>query len=97
MKPSALFINTARGGIHNEADLIRAIQEKQIWGAGLDVTNPEPMQPDNPLLFMENVAVTPHIGSATINARDEMSRLAAINIIEFARGNKIPNLIAGKK
>lgn len=93
MKPSAIFINTARGGIHNEPDLIRALNDQQIWGAGLDVTNPEPMKPDNPLLNMENVAVTPHIGSASVIARDEMARLAAMNIIEFARGEEVGNLV----
>ncbi|HZJ19140.1 MAG TPA: NAD(P)-dependent oxidoreductase, partial [Pricia sp.] len=93
MKPSSIFINTARGGIHNEKDLIKALKNHSIWGAGLDVTNPEPMAFDNPLLRMENVAVTPHIGSATIEARNEMSRLAAMNIIQFTRGEKISNLV----
>ncbi len=93
MKKSAIFINTSRGLLHNEMDLIEALQQGEIWGAGLDVTNPEPMKPDNPLLFMENVVITPHIGSATMEARDEMSRLAALNIIEFAKGNSVPNLI----
>lgn len=93
MKPSAIFINTARGGIHNEKDLIAALQNKSIWGAGLDVTNPEPMLPDNPLLQMENVAILPHIGSATVEARNEMSRLAAFNIIEFSKGEPLTNLV----
>jgi glyoxylate reductase len=69
------------------------LKAEAIWGAGLDVTNPEPMQQDNPLLQMENVAILPHIGSATIEARNEMSRLAAVNIIEFYKGNNIPNII----
>ncbi len=94
MKPSSIFINTARGGIHNEDDLIKALQNQTIWGAGLDVTNPEPMKPDNPLLGMENVAVTPHIGSATMEARNEMSRLAAMNIIQFVRGEPVDNIVA---
>jgi len=81
MKKNALFINTARGGVHNEKDLIEAIQNGIIWGAGLDVTNPEPMKTDNPLLNMPNVAVLPHIGSATIETRNEMAKLAAENII----------------
>lgn len=93
MKPTSIFINAARGGIHNEPDLIDALKRKDIWGAGLDVTNPEPMQADNPLLKMENVAVLPHIGSATIEARNEMSRLAAWNIIQFSRGEQLDNLI----
>ncbi|ASV29757.1 2-hydroxyacid dehydrogenase [Maribacter cobaltidurans] len=93
MKPSAIFINTARGGIHNEKSLIEALQSHLIWGAGLDVTNPEPMKKDNPLLNMENVAVTPHIGSATVEARNEMSRLAALNIIQFSKGEPLTNLV----
>ena len=93
MKPNSIFINTARGGIHNEKHLIKALEKKHIWGAGLDVTNPEPMRANNPLLQMENVAITPHIGSATVEARNEMSRLAAINILQFIRGEKISNRV----
>ena len=93
MKSSAIFINTARGGIHNEQDLTEALENGTIWGAGLDVTHPEPMKPDNPLLLMENVAVLPHIGSATVEARNEMSRLAAVNIIEYFKNNSVPNIL----
>jgi glyoxylate reductase len=93
MKNSALFINTARGQVHNEQDLIDALQQGEIWGAGLDVTNPEPMKTDNPLLQMKNVTVLPHIGSGTIEARTEMSRLAANNIITFYKKNTMPNII----
>ncbi|WP_190809673.1 D-glycerate dehydrogenase [Flagellimonas sp. S3867] len=93
MKSTALFINTARGGIHNEGDLIHAIQNGDIWGAGLDVTNPEPMKPDNPLLTMENVCVLPHIGSATITARNEMARMGATNIISFYEEGKVPYIV----
>ena len=93
MKPTSIFVNTARGGIHNEKDLIEALNVGKIWGAGLDVTNPEPMDVNNPLLSMPNVAVLPHIGSATEEARNEMSRLAAMNIIEFYKYNHIPNVV----
>jgi glyoxylate reductase len=93
MKPTSIFINTSRGPVHNELDLIEALLNGKIWGAGLDVTNPEPMQPDNPLLQMENVTVLPHIGSGTIEVRNEMSRLAAINIIEFYKNNRIPHIV----
>ena len=93
MKPTSVFINTARGSIHNEEDLLDALMKEIIWGAGLDVTNPEPMSTNNPLLSMPNVAVLPHIGSATMEARNEMSRLAAINIIEFYKNNQVPNVI----
>ncbi len=93
MKKSAIFINTSRGSIHHEEDLIQALSSGQIWGAGLDVTNPEPMESNNPLLGMENVAVLPHIGSATVEARNEMSRMAARNIIEFYKTGIVPNLL----
>lgn len=89
MKKSAIFINTSRGAVHDERDLSEALRTGDIWGAGLDVTNPEPMDKNNPLLFMENVAVAPHIGSATIEARNEMSRQAAENIIQFSRGEEV--------
>lgn len=93
MKPTSIFINTARGLVHKEADLIEALQTGVIWGAGLDVTNPEPMCPDNPLLQMENVAVLPHIGSATVETRDKMARMAAMNIIEFYKSNTVPHIV----
>ncbi len=93
MKPTAIFINTARGQIHNEKDLIQALETKKIWGAGLDVTDPEPMQSGSSLLTMENVAVLPHIGSATVEARNEMARLAASNIIEYYKNRKVPHIV----
>ena len=93
MKRTSIFINTARGGIHNEQDLIDALKKGTIWGAGLDVTNPEPMKLDNPLLEMENVCILPHIGSATVEARNEMSRMAAENIISYFKNNSVPNIV----
>ncbi len=93
MKKTAIFINTARGLIHNEQDLIDALRNGVLWGAGLDVTNPEPMKPDNPLLSMENVAILPHIGSATIEARNAMAQLCAENIIQGLRGNRLSNIV----
>ena len=93
MKSSSIFINTSRGLVHNELDLIEALNNGDIWGAGLDVTNPEPMHPDNPLLKMENVTVLPHVGSGTVEARNEMSRLAAENIIEFYINKRIPHIV----
>jgi glyoxylate reductase len=91
MKPGAIFINTARGGVHKEEDLIRALEEKLIWGAGLDVTNPEPMHADNALLQMPNVAVLPHIGSATFETRNAMAEIAAKNIIAVYKNEPLPN------
>jgi glyoxylate reductase len=93
MKATSIFINTARGPIHNETDLIEALNCRKIWGAGLDVTNPEPMQSDNPLLMMENVSVLPHVGSGSEETRGKMSKLAAENIIGFYRDGKIPHLV----
>lgn len=93
MKPTSIFINTARGPVHNEEDLIVALKEGKIWGAGLDVTNPEPMNADNPLLEMENVCILPHIGSATIEARNAMATYAAQNIIEFYKNKRVPHIV----
>lgn len=91
MKPQSIFINTARGGIHDEKDLIKALNEKLIWGAGLDVTNPEPMHAGNPLLHMENVAVLPHVGSATYETRSAMANLVAENVLAGLKGEKLPH------
>jgi len=93
MKPSAIFINTARGSIHNEPDLIEALQNKVIWGAGLDVTDPEPMQPDNPLLQMPNVSILPHIGSATVETRNAMAEIAAKNVIAGLKGERLVSVV----
>lgn len=93
MKPTAIFINTSRGGVHNETDLIKALKNKFIWGAGLDVTNPEPMSKDNPLLNMPSVTVLPHIGSATVETRNDMAVLAAQNIIAVFNHEPLPSCI----
>jgi glyoxylate reductase len=90
MKHSAVFINTARGAIHNEKDLTEALQNGVIWGAGLDVTHPEPMDKDNPLLSMPSVCVLPHIGSATVETRSAMANRAARNIIAGLKGERMP-------
>lgn len=92
MKPGAIFVNTARGGFHNQKDLYDALVSGQIWGAGLDVTNPEPMDENDPILELSNVCVLPHIGSATIEARNGMAKIAAENIIAFSKGEKMPNV-----
>ena len=93
MKPNLIFINTARGGFHNENDLLEALESGKIWGAGLDVTNPEPMEKDSPLLQLPNVCVLPHIGSATIEARNGMSKLASENVVAFSKGEKMPTVV----
>jgi len=93
MKESAIFINTSRGGVHNEKDLTEAIKNGVIWGAGLDVTHPEPISPTSELLSMPSVAVLPHIGSATVETRDKMIVLAAKNIIAGLNNKKLPTEI----
>jgi glyoxylate reductase len=93
MKTNAIFVNTARGKIHNEADLLLALKEGMIWGAGLDVTDPEPMDPNNELLNLPNVSVLPHIGSATVETRNAMAELAARNIVAGLAGQQLPNII----
>ncbi|MDH6254305.1 glyoxylate reductase [Chryseobacterium sp. H1D6B] len=93
MKTNAIFINTARGGFHNQTDLYDALVSEKIWGAGLDVTNPEPMSQEDPILGLSNVCVLPHIGSATIEARNGMARVAAENIIAFSKGEKMPHCV----
>lgn len=93
MKPNAIFINTARGGFQNQTDLYEALVSGQIWGAGLDVTNPEPMSQNDLLLELSSVCVLPHIGSATIEARNGMAKYAAENIIAFSKGEKMPHCV----
>lgn len=93
MKDNSIFINTARGGFHNQKDLYDALAEHKIWGAGLDVTNPEPIFKEDPILELSNVCVLPHIGSATIEARTGMARVAAENLIAFSKGEPMPACI----
>ncbi len=90
MKKTAIFINTARGAIHDETALRAALDDGELWGAGLDVTNPEPMASDNPLLNMPNVAILPHIGSATIETRTKMMQLTVENLIAGLTGKRLP-------
>lgn len=96
MKQSAVLINTARGGIVNEQALIEALETNQIWGAGLDVTHPEPMLPDNPLLTMPNVAITPHIGNAVDTARNKVAKMVAENVIAGLKEETLPHEIRFK-
>jgi len=93
MKSTAVFVNTARGPLVNEADLTAALQAGEIFSAGLDVTDPEPPQLDNPLLQLENVIVLPHIASATISSRNGMARIAAHNLIAGIRGEPLPHWV----
>ncbi|HEV2626990.1 MAG TPA: D-glycerate dehydrogenase [Xanthobacteraceae bacterium] len=92
MKRSAFLINTARGAIVDEAALVRALQTKQIAGAGLDVFEHEP-KVDKRLRAMSNVVLTPHLGSATPEVREEMANIVVDNILAFLEGRKLPNCV----
>lgn len=90
MKPTAILVNTARGKIVVSDDLVRALQQGQIAGVGLDVTDPEPIPMDSPLLQMNNVIITPHIGSASYETRSRMSVMCAENLLAGLRGEDFP-------
>jgi glycerate dehydrogenase len=92
MKREAVFINTARGTLVNEADLAAALNEGRISGAGLDVVLQEPIRPDNPLLTAKNCLITPHIAWATLAARRRLMRTTADSIAAFVAGKPI-NLV----
>jgi len=85
MKPSAFLINTARGALVNEPDLIDALQNKKIAGAGLDVFEEEPPG-DLPFFHMSNVVVTPHAAGVDLQSRDDMALSAAQAIVSLSKG-----------
>lgn len=93
MKRTAIFVNGSRGQNVDEQALARALQEKWILGAGLDVYETEPIEPSHPLLQLPNVVTTPHIGSATVETRHKMAMLAAENVLQGVKGLLPPNVI----
>jgi D-3-phosphoglycerate dehydrogenase len=93
MKPSAYFINTARGGIHKEADLVAALKAKQMAGAGIDVFDHEPPPSNHPLLQFENVIATPHVAGMTVETMQNMCVASAEQWIALLRGRVPPRLV----
>jgi glycerate dehydrogenase len=89
MKPSSYIVNTSRGALIKESDLIESLKNKQIAGAGLDVLDPEPPALDNPLFEMENVILTPHIGWQTIEARQRLVEQLTVNISSYIKGKPV--------
>ncbi len=94
MRPSAILVNTARGPIVDEAALIDALRDGRLGGAGLDVTEEEPLSMDSPLLSMDNVIVLPHIGSASMATRAKMADMAVANLRAGILGEPLPHQVS---
>jgi D-3-phosphoglycerate dehydrogenase len=93
MQPHAYFITTARGFIHDEDALADALRHKKIAGAGLDVWAKEPPPPDHPLLQFDNVLASPHTAGVTKEARENMGRIAAEQVLDALDGKRPPRII----
>lgn len=93
MKPSAVFVNTSRGGLVDQTALYDALSNKTIYAAGLDVTTPEPLETDSPLLSLPNCVILPHIGSASIETRHQLGLIAADNLLAGLSGNELPKQV----
>ncbi len=93
MKPTAMLINTARGGVVDPTALYEALRDGVIGQAALDVTEPEPIPLDSPLLTLSNCLIVPHIGSATVSARIHMGQQASENVIAGLLGQRLPNCV----
>lgn len=93
MKPTAYLINVARGGVLDHDALLEALQNKWIAGAAIDVTEPEPLPRDHPLLAMENLIIAPHLGSATRQSRYQMARRTIDNLLAGLRGEELPSRV----
>jgi len=91
MKPHAVLVNTSRGPVVDQAALFEALRDGVIGAAGLDVTDPEPIRADDPLLTLENCLVVPHIASASHATRGQMASMAAANLLAGLRGEPLPN------
>ncbi len=94
MKPTALLVNTSRGGVIDQDALRTALHEGTIAGAALDVTDPEPLPADHPLLDAPNLLVVPHVGSATVRTRARMAAMAVENLLAALDGREMPHPVA---
>jgi lactate dehydrogenase-like 2-hydroxyacid dehydrogenase len=90
MKPTAVLVNTSRGPVVDGTALATALRDGQIFAAGLDVTDPEPIKTDDPLLSLDNCLVVPHIASASHATRSKMAEMAAANLLAGLRGERLP-------
>ena len=90
MKPTAVLVNTSRGPVVDQAALAAALQDGTIWAAGLDVTDPEPIPMDDPLVGLDNCLIVPHIASASRATRGKMAAMAAANLVAGVRGEPLP-------
>jgi lactate dehydrogenase-like 2-hydroxyacid dehydrogenase len=93
MKSTSVLVNTSRGPVVDQPALYKALKSHRIFAAALDVTVPEPLPTDSPLLTLENCLVVPHIASASWQARQQMSRMAAENLIAGLKGERLPNCV----
>lgn len=93
MRPETIFINISRGKVVDEAAMIHALKTRQIRAAGLDVFEREPLDPASPLLGLDNVVATPHMGSATHETREAMARCAVDNLLAALAGQRPANLV----
>ncbi|MEA2341271.1 MAG: glyoxylate reductase, partial [Solirubrobacteraceae bacterium] len=91
MKPTAVLVNTARGGLVDQDALAGALRANRLHAAALDVTDPEPLPPDHPLLQAPNLLVVPHIGSATHETRTKMTDMAVDNLLAGLAGKPLPH------
>lgn len=91
MRPGAILVNTSRGPVVDQAALAEALRARHLFAAALDVTDPEPIRADDPLLALPNCLIVPHIGSATQRTRDRMAEKAARNILAGLRGEPLPD------
>jgi glyoxylate reductase len=94
MKPGAILVNTARGALVDQGALARALHDGHLAAAALDVTDPEPLPPDHPLLRAPNLIVLPHLGSATRRARERMALLAVENLAAGLAGRSLPHAVS---